>query len=213
MYRHKKFADLIAVSALVTGVMGSVLVSVGQAHATGSSAFSMRVTQRTSTPAGHVYYCANEPKACARHGKGVKILTEQNWKQLVKINSSVNNSIKAVEDGQIDQWSVYVKEGDCEDYALTKQRELLRNGWSSDSLLITTAYLPDGAYHAVLVVRTDRGEFILDNLNPLIQPWQSVKYRWNKRQAVGNPQIWQSIAGAPNQRNGQSVGSLNPKPR
>ena len=194
---------------MVTGLMGSMLLSTDQAYATGSTQFSMRVAERTSTPAGHVYYCANEPRACDRFGQGAMALTEQNWKQLVKINSSVNQAIKPVEDGRIDQWSVYVKQGDCEDYALTKQRELLRNGWSSDALLITTAYLPDGAYHAVLVVRTDRGEFVLDNLNPLIQPWQSVKYRWNKRQAIGNPQVWQRIAGAPKQRDGQSVAGLS----
>ena len=168
----------------------------------------MRVKERTSPPAGHVYYCANEPQACDRYGRGSVLLTKSAWRQLVDINANVNISIKPTQDGRIDLWSVYVSEGDCEDYALTKQRELLRSGWPSDALLITTAFLPDGTYHAVLVVRTDRGEFVLDNLNPTILPWQMVKYRWNKRQAVGNPQIWLRIAGAPTTQNGLPVAGL-----
>nr|WP_319389759.1 transglutaminase-like cysteine peptidase [uncultured Cohaesibacter sp.] len=158
---------------------------------------SMRVTERTSPPAGHVYYCASNPVACQHYGQGVVALTQESWKQLLDVNASVNRSIKAKADGQIDEWSAYVREGDCEDYALTKQQELLRRGWPSDALLITTAFLEDGTYHAVLIARTDRGEFVLDNLNQRVLPWQEVNYRWNKRQAVGNPQMWQRVAGAP----------------
>ena len=160
---------------------------------------TMRMSERTSPPAGHVYYCANNPAACSRYGQGAVKLSQSSWDQLIEINNTINHSIKAKADGRIDEWSSYVTEGDCEDYALTKQQELLSKGWPSDSLLLATAFLPDGTYHAVLIVRTDRGEFVLDNLNPSVLPWQEVPYRWNKRQAVGNPQIWQRVAGAPPQ--------------
>lgn len=186
--------------ALAGFVLGS-----SEAQAVGTS---MRVLEKTSPPAGHVHYCANQPQACVRYGRGAVKLTQANWKQLVHINARVNKSINPVEDGPIDSWTPYVPNGDCEDYVLTKQRELLRAGWPSDALLITTAFLPDGVYHAVLIVRTDRGEFVLDNLNPTILPWQSLPYRWNKRQAVGNPQIWQRIAGAPNYNAGGPVASV-----
>ena len=194
-------------TALVFGafLFASVMLAPNKAEAVGTA---MRVLERTSPPAGHVYYCANEPKACLRYGQGAVRLTPQSWQQLIAINDRINSSIKPVEDGQIDRWSPYVKEGDCEDFALTKQRELIRAGWPSDALLITTAFLPDGVYHAVLVVRTDRGEFILDNLNKAVLPWQQVPYRWNKRQAVGNPQIWLSIAGAPAASSAKPVASL-----
>ncbi len=188
--------------------MSSVMLTAHDAQAVGTAGQSMRVLERTSPPAGHVYYCASEPEACYRYGQGTVKLTKKIWQDLVKINSRVNRSIKPVEDGQIDRWSVYVSKGDCEDYALTKQRELLRAGWPSDSLLITTAFLHDGVYHAVLTVRTDRGEFVLDNLNATILPWQKIGYRWNKRQAVGNPQIWQRIAGAPAIGRGQTAANL-----
>ena len=208
---HRNLTNALMASVAVAGL----LLGVETAQATGTTqvttnGLGMRVQNRTSPPAGHVYYCANEPRACDRYGQGAVILTQKSWKQLVTVNSTINKSIAPKEDGRIDKWSVYVSKGDCEDYALTKQRELLRRGWPSDALLITTAYLPDGTYHAVLVVRTDRGEFVLDNLNPLILPWQKVAYRWNKRQAVGNPQVWQTIAGAPRSKQGQSVARLRP---
>ncbi len=191
---------------------GLALAAMGllpmEAMAFGAAGSSMRVLEQTSSPAGHIYYCANQPEACLRYGKGVVKLTPATWQTLVTINGHVNQQIQPVDDGPVDNWQPYVTQGDCEDYALTKQRELLRAGWPSDSLLITTAYLPDGVYHAVLVVRTDRGEFILDNLNPSILPWQQVSYRWNKRQAVGNPQVWLSIAGAPKGKSGGPVAGL-----
>ncbi|HAT84963.1 MAG TPA: transglutaminase [Rhizobiales bacterium] len=191
---------------------GLALAAMGllpmEAMAFGAAGSSMRVLEQTSSPAGHIYYCSNQPEACLRYGKGIVKLTPATWQTLVTINAHVNQQIKPVDDGPIDNWQPYVTQGDCEDYALTKQRELLRAGWPSDSLLITTAYLPDGVYHAVLVVRTDRGEFILDNLNPSILPWQQVSYRWNKRQAVGNPQVWLRIAGAPKSKSGGPVAGL-----
>jgi predicted transglutaminase-like cysteine proteinase len=191
---------------------GLALAAVGllpvKAMAFGAAGSGMKVLEQTSSPAGHIYYCANQPEACLRYGEGAVKLTPTTWQTLVTINSHVNRQIKPVEDGQVDNWQPYVTQGDCEDYALTKQRELLRAGWPSDSLLITTAYLPDGVYHAVLVVRTDRGEFVLDNLNPSVLPWQQVGYRWNKRQAVGNPQVWLRIAGAPRGRAGGPVAGL-----
>ncbi|WP_157967697.1 transglutaminase-like cysteine peptidase [Cohaesibacter intestini] len=214
MFRLRSYRNQSRILQAATLVAG-LLVGASHAAATGAtdvslSGLGMRVVERTSPPAGHVHYCAREPDACARYGQGAVILTQTSWQQLVTINSVINKSIAPKADGRVDQWSVYVSAGDCEDYALTKQRELLSRGWPSDALLVTTAYLPDGTYHAVLVVRTDRGEFVLDNLDPLILPWQKVKYRWNKRQAVGNPHIWQTIVGAPKARDGQSVARLRP---
>ncbi len=204
MFRHSQLTSF-ARRSLLAGVASAGLIAVLVPNNALAAAGTMRMTERTSPPAGHVYYCANNPAACNRYGQGTVALSQESWNQLLEVNASINKSIKARADGQIDEWSAYVTEGDCEDYALTKQQELLRKGWPSDALLITTAFLRDGTYHAVLVVRTDRGEFVLDNLNPTILPWQDVPYRWNKRQAVGNPTIWQRVAGAPEPRTQRPV--------
>jgi predicted transglutaminase-like cysteine proteinase len=42
----------------------------------------------------------------------------------------------------------------------------------------------------VLTVKTDRGEFILDNQEPQILSWEQTGYRFVKRQAQSDPNIW-----------------------
>jgi hypothetical protein len=41
---------------------------------------------------------------------------------------------------------------------------------------------PKRERHAVLLVETDKGEFVLDNLRSAILPWQVTGYRWVQRQ-------------------------------
>ncbi len=48
--------------------------------------------------------------------------------------------------------------GDCEECALEKQRELVLAGWDRITLLMTVVRGHDGNGHAVLMVRTDRGD-------------------------------------------------------
>ena len=55
--------------------------------------------------------------------------------------------------------------GDCEDYVLLKRRMLMQAGWPRQALLITVVRDKQGDGHAVLTVKTDKGEFILDNQN------------------------------------------------
>ena len=44
----------------------------------------------------------------------------------------------------------------------------------------------DGEGHAVLTVKTDRGDFVLDNLTDEIRPWNATGYIY-KRQAQEIP--------------------------
>ena len=53
--------------------------------------------------------------------------------------------------------------GDCEDYVLLKRRMLMQAGWPREALLITVVRDKKGDGHAVLTVKTNRGEFVLDN--------------------------------------------------
>ena len=66
--------------------------------------------------------------------------------------------------GVVEQWN-YPDDGygDCEDYVLLKRRMLMQAGWPREALLITVVRDKKGDGHAVLTVKTDKGEFILDN--------------------------------------------------
>ena len=61
------------------------------------------------------------------------------------------------------------------------------------ALLITVVFDEAGDGHAVLAVRTDRGEFILDNKTDRIRFWQQTAYRYVKRQSVSDPNRWVSV--------------------
>jgi predicted transglutaminase-like cysteine proteinase len=50
-----------------------------------------------------------------------------------------------------------------------------------------------GETHAVLLVTTDRGELVLDNLSSWVKPWQDVRYQWIERQAPGQPLTWVKV--------------------
>ena len=68
--------------------------------------------------------------------------------------------------GVVERWN-YPDDGygDCEDYALLKRRMLIEAGWPREALLMTVVRDKRGDGHAVLTVKTDKGEFILDNQN------------------------------------------------
>jgi predicted transglutaminase-like cysteine proteinase len=50
-----------------------------------------------------------------------------------------------------------------------------------------------GDGHAVLTVKTDRGELILDNQTNHILYWSDTGYRFVKRQSQSDPNVWVSL--------------------
>ena len=141
------------------------------------------------------------PGECTRSvAVGPVMLTEALWSQLVAVNAAVNGGIAPATDlemyGREEVWSFPVSRGDCEDYVLLKRRLLIESGWPPASVLITVVRKPDGAGHAVLTVRTDRGDFILDNLSGEIALWSAVPYTFLKRQSESNAGRWVAIDGA-----------------
>ena len=61
-----------------------------------------------------------------------------------------------------------------QDYVLLKRRMLMQAGWPRQALLITVVRDKRGDGHAVLTVKTDKVEFILDNQNETIVTWSRL---------------------------------------
>jgi len=102
-----------------------------------------------------------------------------------RINRDVNASVKYKTDlGQYsvpEFWTVANKFGDCEDYALLKRKMLIDAGFDRDKIHLCTCFV-DGAGHCVLLVETDRGNYILDNnQSEPVQP-SFLSYKWDKIQ-------------------------------
>jgi predicted transglutaminase-like cysteine proteinase len=63
-------------------------------------------------------------------------------------------------------------------------------GWPREALLITVVRDRKDEGHAVLTVKTDRGELILDNQAEHVLPWFETGYRFVKRQSQTDPNVW-----------------------
>jgi len=101
-----------------------------------------------------------------------------------RINSDVNASVTYKTDlaqyGTPEHWCLPTDFGDCEDYALLKRQLLLNSGFERKDLHIACCWDETGAYHCVLLCRTDNGWFVLDNRHPLPMIPKQCKYAWDK---------------------------------
>jgi predicted transglutaminase-like cysteine proteinase len=149
-------------------------------------------------PSGWLQFCAENPEECrpAVDEPRDVTLTPDLLQQLFSINSYVNDRIKWTSDaelfGKSERWTYPLDRGDCEDIVLLKRRLLAKAGWPLSALLITTVEErnADKGRHAVLTVRTDRGELILDNQTPEILFWYETNYRYLTRQSPTDPNVW-----------------------
>jgi len=182
---------------VAAGFAVSLLMASFSAEAASSD--FMQTGKLTSQPIGHYEFCKREPGECGIISRDTRALqlNHSNWQHIVEINLSVNESIKPMTDMEIygveEYWAYPTTVGDCEDYVLLKQRELQKAGIPLTDLLITVVRKPDGEGHAVLTVRTDRGDFILDNLTDEVMRWNETDYTYLKRQAANNTGRWVTI--------------------
>ena len=154
----------------------------------------------TRAPIGWVEFCADNPRDCRTGATQARdiVMTQAAWKDLLRVNRWVNETIKPLTDmdhwGVIEKWS-YPTDGygDCEDYVLLKRKMLMDAGWPREALLITVVRDKKGEGHAVLTVKSDKGEFILDNQNEDVVAWTDTGYRFVKRQSQNDPNTWVSL--------------------
>ncbi|MBF9194841.1 transglutaminase-like cysteine peptidase [Microvirga terrestris] len=126
-------------------------------------------------------------------------LTPQAWKTIVSVNQRVNSSIKAVTDadhfGVVDTWGFPDDgKGDCEDFQLLKRRLLVAAGLPRRAMRMTVVIDELGEGHAVLMVRTSRGDFVLDNKTSSVLPWHRTGYVYIKRESQ-DATGWVSLGG------------------
>jgi len=154
----------------------------------------------TSQPVGHYEFCKINQGEC----KAVKAappikLTHTNWSKIVRVNDHVNGLIHPELDIKIykkdEVWAFPKSRGDCEDYVLLKRKFLMADGFPASNLLITVVRLPNGDGHAVLTVRTNNGDFVLDNLDKRIMPVHQTAYTFLKRVKEDHAGKWVAIMG------------------
>lgn len=153
----------------------------------------------TSQPIGHYEFCKMHRDDCRPHDADVlpPVITDHGWEVVREVNSAVNFSIVPETDqalyGKEEVWTYPKTAGDCEDYVLLKRYMLEQRGFKASDLLVTVVRKPDGEGHAVLTLRTAKGDYILDNLDDAVKPWTATPYTYLKRQAESNSGRWVTI--------------------
>jgi len=196
--RLAAFAAVAWLAAGSHGVAGER--TAAQAEPAFDKPVFITVGEPTRPPVGWVEFCVEYKPECDTKPSAPRdiVYSTKVWDDLVRVNLWVNETIKPLTDlehwGVVERWN-YPDDGygDCEDYVLLKRRMLMQAGWPREALLITVVRDKKGDGHAVLTVKTDRGEFVLDNQVDEILPWNATGYRFVKRQSQSDPNTWVSL--------------------
>ncbi len=144
-------------------------------------------------------FCARNPAECTVNVSEPALitLTPAVWHTLSTVNRRVNARIKPITDmahwGVVDRWDFPDDGfGDCEDIQLLKRRMLVERRLPRRALRMTVVIDEIGEGHAVLMVRTDRGDLILDNKTNAVLPWQRTGYSFVKREGQDG-RAWVSL--------------------
>jgi len=188
----------------LAAIAGVALMSFGEASEPSlPRASATPVGAETAIPYGWIDFCSRRPEECTL-GKMKPVdvrLTREVWLTLNEVNALANAAIEPVSNldhwgTTLDHWDYPVDgKGDCKIYALLKRKLLIDRGFPRQALLMTIVRDLNGQGHAVLTVKTDRGDFVLDNLSSDVKSWSATGYRFFKRQAQDDPNVWLSLGG------------------
>lgn len=182
-------------SRIKTGLLIAIFLFVTQMSANAAPS-NMYIAGETNPPIGHYEFCRIHRDQCSVVGydHGPMALSEASWNTLLQVNYTVNSEIQPLTDEEIygveERWAYPVEVGDCEDYVLLKRKMLMQAGFSAANLLITVVVQPNGEGHAVLTVRTDHGDFVLDNMRNKVLLWFETEYTFLKRQSSEDSGRW-----------------------
>lgn len=166
-----------------------------------TSIIRISFTSSVLGPMAHTRFCLDFPSDCKvpklQFRSSLVKMTLARRAELAKINTKVNQTIRPepnTEGLAGEKWLIAPEAGDCNDYAVTKRHELIARGWPLRALLLAEVVVASGEHHLVLVVRTNEGDLVADNLNSNIRNWSKVGYEWVRIQTPANPIYWAKIA-------------------
>ncbi len=216
MSAEKPFNNLWASAArLVLVAAAAVTMAPVDAAASAASRGALREGAVVEPPRAFSELCARRPEICpdrslsgelahlrrsvaAMYGPAALApaavtLTDHRYRQLITINQGVNATLQPVADRGPDVWSVTSVGGDCEEYVLAKMNLLASLGWPRSAMRITVVRDAQG-YHAILVVETDRGSFVLDNMRNEVLTAAQSGYQFVVAQSLTRPGAWVRVS-------------------
>lgn len=143
----------------------------------------------SAAPLGFQLFCLQQPAQCRGGGKPQIALTGEVLERIQRVNSQVNRSIRPRNDSGPDVWTLGASAGDCEDYVLSKRNALMNAGLPASALRMAHVRTRDGIDHAILIVKTDLEDLVLDNLVGDVVPLNRVSYRIIAVSSA-DPMVW-----------------------
>lgn len=205
---------------LTMAALTAAALAAGPALAAGSPDYQTSVVRSTLAEQEQVYapkgfqrLCAERPELCVNSqtdgevshvlsrmesmfgGAALKQdapeLTPERLQTLNQVNLAVNATIFPEEDRGGDTWSLNALSGDCEEYVLMKREVLARLGWPRSAMRIAVVRnAGDAPYHAVLVITTRNGDYVLDNLTDHLTTVAQSPYDFVVSQSFERPGAW-----------------------
>lgn len=187
------FSKIIAIS----------LILAATDFAKAQSMDSIPTANETSIPGGWYDFCKVHSEDCLPNQLPLEtfVFSPAMKAKIRNLNRTVNKKILQKTDlehlGVAEDWNYpYDGQGDCEDIALYKRKLLTEMGVPRESLalaIVENNSSDKKEKHTVLILMTNEGDFVLDNLNEDIKKWRNSGYTFMKMQSRMDPQVWLEI--------------------
>ena len=195
--RRNGRARRVGLASAVVGAMLALSVPMPARSSANNPVPFLVARKAMPAPAGFGELCGRYRWLCATSGAR-RSLDPSALKIADHVNRRVNHQVHQVSDrsqyGREDVWMLPSRRGgDCEDIAMLKKLRLVEAGVAPETLLVATVLDTKRAPHAVLVIRTTAGDFVLDNLRDGIRPWRQTGYSFLLMQDPKVPTRWNAI--------------------
>lgn len=176
-------------------LMGANSAFAGQTIKTGAKA---------PQPPGQAEFCKTWAQECAYVGtpKQKIVWDTRTRSSAERINKRYNHSITPTSDfescGKEECWTRDTGRGDCEEYARAKRQALINQGFSPGNVRMAFVRArvkepgkpAEWVGHWVVVLNTNKGDYVMDNLRPAILPWNKTGHKFVQIVSVQNTGSW-----------------------
>lgn len=189
----RRYRPLAPVLAALIGLSGAA-----QAMDADPAGAFLPVKAAAPAPEGAAALCTAYDWVCAEGGDQAAAAGADALAVARVVNGAANAAIRPISDlrqyAVAERWALpSARGGDCEDYALFKKMKLVEAGVAPEHLLLAAVLDHDNKPHAVLVMRSEMGDFVLDNLTDRILPWNRTGYVFLRMQDPRAPEGWVSV--------------------
>jgi predicted transglutaminase-like cysteine proteinase len=157
----------------------------------------MPLGDTVAQPLGAELFCLANATECSHQRSATQQvkMTPELWSELLSVQYDINRKFRPTRETRF-AWD-YSSDGtgNCVQFALEKRRALIMRGWPPGALQLATAVIRPNIGHLVLVIDTEDGDWVLDNLSPDVVRWQLLPYRWIARQQGAAMENWVAVGG------------------